>query len=227
MNEPILVVEDDVGINHLICESLKGAGYLPVGAFSGSEAMLILPSQQWKCVILDLMLPGQTGEEVLAALRKQNNVPVIVLSAKTDKESKLNLLAIGADDYITKPFDVDELLMRVMAQLRRSAAYADSNASKNVAWLDIEVNSANREVTVKNQNIHLTKREFDILELLVRHPQKVYSRANLYESVWGEDFMGDEKTVNVHVSNLRNKICAVSSHKHIKAVWGVGFRLAE
>jgi len=231
MNESILVIEDDAGINNLICEALKGAGYRPQSAFSGSEAMLMLTNkmqtEKWKCVILDLMLPGKSGEEVLTALRRQSNVPIIALSAKTDKESKLALLAGGADDYMTKPFDIDELLARVAAQLRRSAEYTEPQNQKELSWQDIQMNPQNREVTVNDRSIRLTKIEFDILELLMRHPQKVYSRANLYESVWNEEFMGDDKTVNVHMSNLRSKLTANSTHKHIKAIWGVGFRLAE
>ena len=227
MHEPILVVEDDSAINGLICEALIRSGYRPKSAFSGSEAMLTFPAELWACVVLDLMLPGQSGEEVLSALRLKANMPVIVLSAKTDKESKLGLLALGADDYMTKPFDVDELLARVAAQLRRFTVYADNEAAKALRWLDIQMNPQTREVTLNGQLVHLTGREFDILELLLRHPQKVYSRANIYESVWHDDFLGDEKTVNVHVSNLRGKLNALSPHKHIKAIWGVGFRLAE
>ncbi|MDR1533057.1 MAG: response regulator transcription factor [Clostridiales bacterium] len=230
MNEPILVVEDDAAINHLICEMLTGAGYRPKSAYSGSEALLMLAGADCvrpQCVILDLMLPGNSGEEVLAALRQKDNAPVIALSAKTDKESKLALLAGGADDYMTKPFDADELLARVAAQLRRFTVYSDNETAKSLRWLDIQINPQTREAVVDGQPVHLTGREFDILELLTRHPRKVYSRANIYESVWNDDFMGDEKTVNVHVSNLRGKLNALSLYKHIKAVWGVGFRLAE
>ncbi|WP_127529505.1 response regulator transcription factor [Paenibacillus kobensis] len=227
MNEPILVIEDDPSINSLLCEALAGAGYRPESSYSGSEAVMMLPAQSWKCVILDLMLPGRTGEDVLDELRKKEHMPVIVLSAKMEKASKLELLARGADDYMTKPFDIDELLARVAAQLRRYTVYAEHEAAAALEFLDIHMILETREVSVGGVTIQLTQREFDILELLLRHPQKVFSRMNIYESIWNEEFMGDEKTINVHVSNLRAKLHAASPHKHIKTIWGVGFRLVE
>jgi DNA-binding response OmpR family regulator len=187
----------------------------------------MLEREPWKCVILDLMLPGKSGGEVLAAIREKERMPVIVLSAKAEKESKLELLSLGADDYMTKPFDIDELLARVAAQLRRSTVYADSGREKILRHSDIEMNPETRSATVGGVPIHLTQREFDILEILLRHPQKVYSRANIFESVWNEDFIGDEKTVNVHISNLRAKLNAVSQNSHIRTIWSVGFRIAE
>jgi DNA-binding response OmpR family regulator len=224
---PILVVEDDAAINRLLCETLAGAGYEPAGAFSGSEAILAIKARWWKCVILDLMLPGKSGAEVLEAIRQNAHIPVIVLSAKTDKESKIELLKGGADDYITKPFDIDELLARVEAQLRRFTEYTGGESRRILSYFDIQMNSEIREVTVGGTPVHLTVREYEILELFLRYPRKVYGRSNIYESVWGEDFIGDEKTVNVHVGNLRAKLNGLSPHRHIKTVWGVGFRLAE
>lgn len=227
MDDPILVIEDDPPINNLLCEALTGAGYRPESAYSGSEAMLLLGVKSWQCVILDLMLPGRTGEEVLVELRKRARMPVIVLSAKIEKESKLALLAQGADDYMTKPFDIDELLARVAAQLRRFTAYTDNEPAKTLHYLDIAMNLETHEVTAGGSFISLTQREFEILALFLRHPRKVYSRMNIYESIWNAEFLGDEKTINVHVSNLRAKLNAASPHKHIKTIWGVGFRLAE
>ncbi|HYF94319.1 MAG TPA: response regulator transcription factor [Symbiobacteriaceae bacterium] len=227
MDEPILVIEDDPSINSLLCEALTGAGYRPQSAYSGSEAMMVLPTKSWKCVILDLMLPGKTGEDVLAELRKREYMPVIVLSAKMEKESKLDLLSKGADDYMTKPFDIDELLARVAAQLRRFTVYTNSESAKTLHFLDIHMNLETHEVTVGGEAIQLTQREFEILELFLRHPHKVFSRMNIYESIWNEKSLGDEKTIGVHVSNLRAKLSAASPHKHIKTIWGVGFRLAE
>lgn len=227
MDQSILVIEDDPSINSLLCEALTGAGYHPQSAYSGSEAMMLLGVKSWKCVILDLMLPGKTGEEVLAELRKRERMPVIVLSAKMEKESKLALLTKGADDYMTKPFDIDELLARVAAQLRRFTVYTDNESAKILHYLDIFMNLETHEVTAGSSSVQLTQREFEILELFLRHPHKVYSRMNIYESIWNEEFLDDEKTINVHVGNLRAKLHAVSPHKHIKTIWGVGFRLAE
>jgi DNA-binding response OmpR family regulator len=227
MDEPILVIEDDPSINSLLVEALTGAGYRPQSAYSGSEAVLLLSTRSWQCVILDLMLPGKTGADVLAELRNRDQMPVIVLSAKLEKESKLALLDQGADDYMTKPFDIDELLARVAAQLRRFTVYTDNESAKVLHYLDIHMNLETHEVTAGGSSVPLTQREFAILELFLRHPRKVYSRMNIYESIWNADFLDDEKTINVHVSNLRAKLSAASTHKHIKTIWGVGFRLAE
>lgn len=227
MDEPILVIEDDPSINDLLCEALSGAGYRPESAYSGTEAMFLLSAKAWKCVILDLMLPGKTGEEVLNELRTKVHMPVIVLSAKIDKESKLKLLSEGADDYMTKPFDIDELLARVAAQLRRFTVYTDHDHASILQFLDIHMNTETHEVTVSGTPIQLTQREFEILKLFLRHPHKVYSRMNIYERIWNEEFVGDEKTINVHVSNLRAKLHTPSPYHHIKTIWGVGFRLAE
>jgi DNA-binding response OmpR family regulator len=221
----ILVVEDDAAINKMVTSALIGAGYSAVGAYSGSEALLLLPKSAFQCVILDLMLPGENGETVLSELRKSRAVPVIVLSARVDKESKLSLLSMGADDYITKPFDVDELLARVAAQLRRFKEYGDHERLD--AYLDIRLDAATMEATVGGANTELTLKEFQILKLLLSNPTQVFSRSQIYENVWGGRYVGDDKTVNVHISNLRAKLAAHSPHKHIKTVWGVGFRLAE
>lgn len=227
MGEPILVIEDDPFINRLLHEALTGAGYRPESAYSGSEALMLLEKRSWKCVILDLMLPGKTGEEVLTELRKREHMPVIVLSANIEKASKLALLAQGADDYMTKPFDIDELLARVSAQLRRFTVYTANASTKTLHYLDIDMNLEEHQVTASGSSLPLTQREFEILELFLRHPHKVYSRMNIYESIWNEEFLGDEKTINVHVGNLRAKLHAASPYKHIKTIWGVGFRLAE
>jgi DNA-binding response OmpR family regulator len=228
LNEKILIVEDDPAINRLISQALIGAGCCPQSAFSGSEALLILPGGGFQLVILDLMLPGKSGQEVLAAVRRDSTVPVVVLSARVDKESKLALLALGADDYVTKPFDVDELLARVKAQLRRASDYGGAgHEGRALSYLDIALSPDTYEVKVGDTLLHLRLREFQILALLITSPKRVFTRAQIYESVWGGAYMGDDKTVNVHISNLRAKLAGHSPHNHIKTVWGVGFRLAE
>ena len=225
--DSILVVEDDGLVNDMICDALSEAGYHPESAYSGKEAVRMLEEKPWKCIILDLMLPGASGEEVLDAIRKLGRIPVIVVSAKVEKESKLSLLASGADDYITKPFDIDELIARVAAQIRRFTVYTNDEKDKFLRYLDIHMDLNSRTVFVGETQVNLTGREFDILALLLKYPQKVFSRSNIFESVWNEDFLGDEKTINVHISNLRAKLAAVSEYKHIKTIWGIGFRLAH
>lgn len=226
MNEPILVVEDDPAINRLICETLAAAGYRPEPAYSGSEASLLLARGGWRLVILDLMLPGKTGEQVLTELRQTSSAPVIVASARVDKATTVELLAAGADDYVTKPFDLGELVARVGAHLRRSQEYVPGPRGERV-WLDIVLDPDTREVEVAGRPIRLTAHEFDLLAVLISQPRRVFSRQSLYEQVWGGAFVNDAKTVSVHIGNLRAKLNAASAHRHITTVWGVGFRLAE
>ncbi|MDR2749706.1 MAG: response regulator transcription factor [Clostridiales bacterium] len=227
----ILIVEDDAAINRLLSEALVTAGYNSSSAYSGSEALLMLTRAEYQLVILDLMLPGKTGAEVLSEIRRKSAVPVIVLSARVDKESKLALLGLGADDYVTKPFDVDELLARVEAQLRRSTVYSERR--HQLSYLDITLLPDTYEAMVGDEAISLTLREFQILSLLIANPKQVFTRSQIYESVWGNSYLdggsrtsSDDKTVNVHISNLRAKL-GKSQHNHIKTVWGIGFRLAE
>ncbi len=225
----ILVIEDDTDISQLICEMLCGEGYKPHAAYSGTEAMMCLKEKEWQLVLLDLMLPGMKGEDVLAKLRENKKMPVIVLSAKSDKKTKLDALFVGADDYITKPFDIDELSARIHAQLRRVSEFSIPLSDyKMLQFHDIRLNLDTREVFVGDKACILTAREFDILYLLMNHPKKVFTRANIFESVWQDEFLGDENTVNVHISNLRAKLSAGQlKNEYIKTVWGIGFKLAD
>ena len=149
-------------------------------------------------------------------------IPVIVISAKNDQASKLDILTNGADDYITKPFDVKELLLRIHIQLRH-AAKAVSNEMKEIPYQDIRVNLDTREVKVNDQLVHLTGREYAILLLFLENPKKVFSRANIYESIWNEPFFNSDKTINMHISNLRNKLNQADTN-YIQTVWGIGFK---
>lgn len=224
----ILVVEDDADINRLLCTILEGAGYTCRAAFSGSEAMLWAEKYDYDLVLLDLMLPGLTGEEFIAQIRKGKTMPIIVLSAKVAVDDRVNVLHLGADDFIPKPFDNDEVLARVEAQLRRSRRFSQSAEGAKLTWAGLTLDRESRTFAVDGQEVALTAREFDILALLLEHPKRAFSRAQIYESVWGEAFMGDENTVNVHVSNLRAKLAkAAPGREFIKTVWGIGFKLAE
>lgn len=220
----ILIVEDDADINNLLAEILKRGGYKAVQAYSGTEARLLLEKHEYSLLLLDLMLPGITGEEIISLLRKSNdNTPIIVLSAKDTPQDKITALHIGADDYITKPFDEGELLARIEAALRR-AGHEPSLATKKLIYQDICLEPETRTVTVSGSPVSLTAREFDILALLMSNPKKVFTKSNLFRSVWNDEFLGDDNTVNVHISNLRSKL---GSTEYIKTVWGIGFKLAD
>jgi DNA-binding response OmpR family regulator len=218
----ILIIEDDMAIHSLIKETLELNGFQTLSAYSGTEGKLLFEQNQVDLVLLDLMLPGMNGEEFLQVIRHHSTVPLIVISAKNDQDAKLELLTNGADDYITKPFDVKELLARIHIQLRH-ATRASVSQMDEINYKNIMINLDTREVKINDETLHLTGREYAILLLLLENPQKVFSRANIYESVWNEPFFDSDKTINMHISNLRNKLNREDTN-YIKTVWGIGFK---
>jgi len=230
--ERVLIIEDDIHISQMLCELLKRNGYEPIAAYSGTEALLILPQGGFSLILLDLMLPGKTGEEVLAEIRTSLSTPVIVITARTDKETTTQLLRAGADDYIAKPFDNDELLARIDVQLRRSAPQksdvAQTTQGTQLSYKDLVLDLDAFDVLVDGKKAELSKREFEIMKLMMSHPSKVFTKNNIYESVWGDEFFGDDNTINVHISKLRGKLNAISPDtEYIKTVWGIGFKMSE
>ena len=224
----ILVVEDDPDINRLLCRILTDGGYDVRPAFSGSEAVLWAEQYEYDLVLLDLMLPGLTGEEFIAQMRRKKTMPILVLSAKAGLEDRVNVLRLGADDFISQPFDNAEVLARVEAQLRRYRQFsAPAEAGEVLRLGDLVLDREAVRVTAGGKDVALTAREFEILALLLSHPKKVYTREQLYENVWGGEYMGDDNTVNVHISNLRSKLGKVSDREYIKTVWGIGFKMNE
>ncbi|SCG84419.1 putative transcriptional regulatory protein ycbL [Proteiniborus sp. DW1] len=231
MNENIniLVVEDDVDINNLLYKILSKEGYSVRPAFSGSEAKMCLEHYDFQLVLLDLMLPAISGEELISQIRQARTMPIIVISAKLGQDAKIEALRLGADDFISKPFDVNEVLARVEAQLRRYMVFSNTKEKQKILkYKDLVLNPETIEVRVKEKPIALTAREFAILELMMSHPNKVFTKANLFEHVWNEEFLGDDNTVNVHISNLRSKLAKVSPDtEYIKTIWGIGFKIGD
>jgi DNA-binding response OmpR family regulator len=223
----ILVVEDDNDINNMLANLVRRNGYEVTQAYSGTEAALHLKSSEFHLVLLDIMIPGMNGKELLREIRKTMDMPVMVISARIDKSDKIEMLNLGADDYITKPFDIDELSARINSNLRRySKDNSMASESKNsLAFKDITLNKETKEVLVNGKEVNLTAREFIILELFLSNPKKVFSKANLFESVWGEEYMGDDNTVNVHMSNLRGKLQKCNKEEYIETIWGMGYKL--
>ena len=195
--------------------------------FSGSEAALLAEQYSYDLILLDLMLPGLTGEEFIARLRKGKTMPVIVLSAKAGTEDRVNVLKLGADDFIPKPFENAEVLARMEAQLRRYKKFSSAAEASVLTWGDLSLDRESVAVTVSGKEINLTAREFEILALLMSHPKKVFTREQIYQRVWGEEYMGDDNTVNVHVSNLRSKLGKAGEGEYIKTVWGIGFKMGD
>ena len=237
----VLVVEDDADINQIVTTRLARDGFTCTQAFSGSEAKLLLtgmasgdgaPGIPFDVVICDLMLPGLSGEDLVALIRDRDpRVPIIVTSARTAASDKIDLLKLGADDYLSKPFDLDELAARIEVQLRHRGRSAETRSASSPnaalrfrAWkLDPEA----RTFTAGGAAVDLTRTEFNIVETLMRHPQRVYTKQELFEGAWGEPYAADANTVNVHVSNIRTKLKASGTAEYIKTVWGMGFKLNE
>ena len=224
----ILIVEDDAENNQILKEYLEGHGYTCTQAFSGSEGKLLFSMETFDLILLDLMLPGITGEELISDFSKK--APVIVLSAKSSLDSKVNVLSAGAEDYLCKPFDLPELLVRIQVQLRRRERDTDSPSpvepeGRIYQYREWTLNPNTLELRSGGKPIALTKHEFLILELLIRNPKRVFSKQMIYEYVWGEDYMAEDKTINVHISNIRAKLKESGTDSYLQTVWGMGFRL--
>lgn len=228
----ILIVEDDEDISRILAKIMRLQGYVPTQAYSGSEAGLLLFSEGRKetydLILMDLMLPGMAGEELIRKIRENSDVPIIVLSAKSALEDKVDVLNAGADDYLTKPFAKEEVAARVNGALRRSRRSGKAPAAEKpvLSYKKLKIYQEAREAQVGGKPLALTAHEYDILCLLAQNPQKVYSRNSLYELIWQGSYLGEDNTVNVHVSNLRKKIAALDKEEYIKTVWGIGFKMA-
>lgn len=225
----ILVAEDDADINELLCNIFTREGHNVRATYSGTEAKMCIEQYDYDILLLDLMLPGISGENLISEIRKIKVMPIIVVSAKTAQEDKINVLRLGADDFISKPFDINEVIARVEAQLRRYKEFSVFKSKNNkLKYKNIILDTEAREVLVNGQTLTLTMREFEILELLMKNPKKVFTRANLFETIWNDEFLGDDNIINVHVSNLRTKLAhADCETKYIQTVWGIGFKLQE
>lgn len=220
----ILVVEDDKEINKLVSDFLVSNGYEVVSLFDGLKATDAVKNDGADLVILDLMLPYKNGDMVLADIRKISNIPVIIVSAKETTQNKIDLLRLGADDYMTKPFDLEEVLARIESNLRRAGFGRDSGNTLEYNGLTIDEN--NNVATLDGTELSLTAKEFAILLMLLKYPDKVFSKANLFESIWKEEYIAEDNALNVHVSNLRAKLKNISPDKDfIDTVWGIGYRL--
>ncbi len=229
MAAKILVVDDEKLIVKGILISLAQDGYETDAAYDGNEALEKIRNGSYDLVILDLMLPGMSGTQVCCSVREFSNVPIIMLTAKSEDMDKILGLEYGADDYMTKPFNVLELKARVKAILRRTReGLAPVKARGILESGDIRMDRDNRRVQIAGREISLTGKEFELLELLVSHPGRVYARASLLQLVWGRDYPGDERTVDVHIRRLREKIEQTPSEPvYVQTKWGVGYYYQE
>lgn len=224
----ILIVEDDNEINRLIRDYLSSNNYDTVAAENGLDALHIVRVQKdISLVILDLMLPFRSGDRVLREIREFSDIPVIIVSAKSMVQSKIDVLRMGADDYITKPFDLDELLVRIEVVLRRTEKSDTLTAEKGtLTYKKLVLDRNGAAASVDGKPLVLTSKEYAILELMLLNPTKLFSKSNLFESVWNEPYFKDDTTIKVHMSNIRNKIKKLDvSEEYIETVWGMGYKL--
>lgn len=245
----ILIVEDDASNNEMLKDYLEGHGYVCSQAYSGSEGKLLFSMEEFDLVLLDLMLPGIPGEELVALFSQKT--PVIVLSAKGGTDSKVEVLSAGAEDYLCKPFDLPELLVRIQVQLRRGGRSAGSDSTVNThdgsglgqdeataepagrlpvgktyTYRDWTLTPETQEMTACGEPVELTRHEFLIMELLIRNPRRVFTKQMIYEYAWGEEYLAEDKTINVHISNIRSKLKKSGTDVYIQTVWGMGFKLS-
>lgn len=234
MASRILIIEDDNDINRLLQRILEKAGYETETAFSGTEGNLLLSLKTFDLVLMDLMLPGMSGEELLTQLRHNLSIPVIVLSAKESLDDKVKVLGLGADDYMTKPFEKPELLARIQAQLRRSQTYSKSSGPERentqedkLVCRGLTLFPEYLSATLNGTELTFTTYEFRILQVMMTHPQKVFSKESLYQAVWNEDSCIEDNSISVHISNIRKKLSQVSDEEFIKTVWGLGYKISN
>lgn len=231
-SERLLIVEDDNEIGDILDKYLKGNGYDTDRAYNGIEAINKIEEEDFSLVLLDIMLPFKSGDQVLQKVRETKQIPVIIISAKDMIQTKIDVMRMGADDYITKPFDLDEVLVRIEAVLRRTtgnlSGIAGSTKKDVIKHKNIEMDRDAARVLVKGQSVTLTSKEYAILELFLTNPNKIFSKTNIYESIWDDTYVYDDNTLMVHISNLRNKLKDLDTEEeYIETIWGMGYRLAE
>ncbi len=233
----VLIVEDDREIRSLLKNFLLENEFEVAEAKDGNAASTLIAEEEYSIILMDMMLPYKSGDVLIKELRSlkdssRSKTPVIVLSAKTMKDTRLEVLRMGADDYIIKPFDLDEVLVRIEVVLRRSESEAEdavgeeTDSSQCLEHNGLVLNKELNSVTFEGSPVKLTLKELQLLELFLKNPQKTFTKANLYETVWEDTYYYEDNTVNVHMSNLRSKLKKATGQEFIETVWGIGYKLA-
>ncbi len=223
MNSTILIIEDDKDINEMLTKLLTNNNYNVMNAYSGTEGVLV-HNDNIDLILLDLMLPGKNGEEIISELKNKNNVPVIVMSAIQDIDKKVDLFDLGAYDYLTKPFHNDELLARIKVQLRDK----NNTISNILKFKDVELNKVNFTVNCNNKEVAFTKKEFELLKLLMENENQTLTKSMIFDSIWNDENSADDNTLNVHISKIKNKLKECNpDEEYIETVWSIGYRLKK
>ena len=223
METRILIAEDDPRLREVLCDYFASKGVRPIQAENGAQALEWAESQEFDAVLLDIMMPKIDGYTVCEMIRQESNVPIIMLTALDEEEAQVKAFELKVDDYITKPFSVKLVLMRVEAVLRRVKEREGQEATTTLSYGNIRLDRESHSVSVSGKSISLTHTEYGLLELFMLHPGRVFTRDNLLNEVWGYDFVGEEKTVNIHIMNLRRKL----DTDLIETIRGVGYRLGK
>lgn len=231
MKNKILLVEDDVSISDIVKNHLTKEGFAVTVAFDGEDGVAKFLQDTFELVILDIMMPKLDGIEAMEIIRKKSSVPILIMSAKDTDVDKAVGLGLGADDYISKPFSIIEITARVKAAIRRATKYSKGHEAEEANTIDINeltINLVNYSVIKNEVDIKLTSKEFDILKLFITNPNKVFTKAQIYNLIWNEGYFGDDNVINVHMRRLREKIeDDPSNPKYIKTLWGIGYKLGE
>lgn len=221
----ILVVDDEWNMRNLLRIYLMKNGFEVMEARNGHEGLAMSDQYPFDLILLDVMMPDMDGWEVCKRIRQSKDTPILMLTARTETKDKVKGLTIGADDYIVKPFDPEELLARVIALLRRSKLSKSVPVRKTITHHELQIDPEGRQVFVLEKPVEFTPKEFDLLHLLAKQPGRAFSRDTLLETIWGMDYFGDERTVDTHVKNIREKLKRASlSFNPIQTVWGVGYK---
>ena len=229
MGNRILIVEDDTEIRKLLAGFLSGRGYTVTEAEDGREASAVMMAELFDVILLDMMLPYKNGETLIRELKEdpsdteRSRTPVIVISAKSKLDTRLEVLRMGADDYIIKPFDLEEVLVRIEVVLRR--LHEQEESTEVLSYGSLTLDERNMIFSAGDTPLKLTSKELQLLKLFLKNPKKTFTKANLYESVWDDVYYCEDNTINVHISNLRNKLKKACGEDVIETVWGIGYRL--
>lgn len=221
----VLVVDDEWNMRNLLRIYLAKNGFEVTEAKNGNEAVALSDRHVFDIIILDIMMPDLNGWEVCMKIREKKDTPIIMLTARNETKDKVKGLQIGADDYLVKPFEPEELLARVFALLRRASIMESTSEKKIISHYDLSIEPEGRQVLVQGKPVECTPKEFDLLLMLAEHPGRVYDRDVLLEQIWGRDFLGDIRTVDTHIKNIREKVRRAGlTFKPIQTVWGVGYK---
>ena len=229
MNNKILLIEDDVSISEMVNNYLTKEGFIVTVAFDGEEGIIKFSRDEFDLILLDLMMPRLDGIETMKIVREKSSIPILIMSAKDSDVDKAIGLGLGADDYIAKPFSMIEILARIKASIRRATQYSSSDKIEETQIIcvgKLTIDLRNFLVSKNGIPLQLTSKEFDILKLFLQNPNRVFTKAQIYSSIWKEEYYGDENVINVHMRRLREKIeDNPSCPQYIKTLWGIGYKL--